>query len=455
MRRDVLVAVAVFALALWQNLAQVPDTPFNPDESRWLHRAHYLRDVVHPFGPTWKPGYLTRGQPPLGSYATGIGLLAQGRDLATNGSWIYTCQEGVCRTGFQERAENVAAGNVPPAADLQAGRRTSAVVGALTALVVYLLGARLTNRTGGVAGALLLAVHPFQSYVSSLATADALLGLLLALAGLATARLAARPTGGRALLVGVLLGLGGATKLSPLLTAVPLAGLGAALLAPAIWSRVRGGGWTTSPRRDPLAVGLIAAPLVAFLVFIAVYPYLWPDPVGRTADLFTFRAQEMRAQGKDWPVLAVPTRADALRRIGVTLGGESDATSRVAGAVLRRVGLSPDVPPLDLPLAIAGAEVLVALAVSRGVRSPQMLVVVLLGAQAAITVAGMRSGFDRYLVPIALFVAVSGGVLIGQMAVGVMKTGREAMAALASLPTRWARRGSPGGHPAALDRGVP
>lgn len=149
MRRDVLVAVAVFALALWQNLAQVPDTSFNPDESRWLHRAHYLRDVIHPFGPTWKPGYLTRGQPPLGSYATGIGLLAQGRDLATNGSWIYTCQEGVCRTGFQERAENVAAGNVPSAADLQAGRRTSAVVGALTALVVYLLGARLTNRTGG------------------------------------------------------------------------------------------------------------------------------------------------------------------------------------------------------------------------------------------------------------------------------------------------------------------
>ncbi len=454
MRRDVPIAIAIFVLALWQNLAQVPETPFNPDESRWLHRAHYLRDVIHPFGATWQPGYLTRGQPPLGSYATGIGLIAQGRDLDTNGSWIYTCQEGVCRPNFQEWTMNVAAGNMPSAADLEAGRRTSAVAGALTALVVYVLGARLTNRSGGIAGALLLAVHPFQAYISSLATADALLGLLLALAGLAAARLAARPSWGRALLVGALLGLGGAAKLSPLLTAVPVAGLGAALLTPAVRSRVRRGGWSTSPRRDPLAVGLIAAPLVAFLVFVAVDPYLWQDPIGRTVDLFAFRAQEMRAQGKDWPALAVPTRADALRRIGATLGADSDATSRVAEGVLRRAGVNRDVPPLDLPLAIVGAEVLLALAVSRGVRSPQVLVLVLLGTQAAITVAGMRSGFDRYLVPIALFAAVAGGVLVGQVGAGVVRAGRLTMAVRASRPERWARRGSPRGQPGALERSL-
>jgi hypothetical protein len=417
MKRDIAIALVVCALALWQNLADVPVTPFNPDESRWLHRAHYLRAALDPRGPTWDDGYLTRGQPPLGSYLMGVGLLLQGRDLTTNGSWLYTCQEGTCRPGFDELAHNRAAGNIPAAADLEAGRRTSAAVGALTAVAVFFLGKRLSNRVGGAVGALLLAAHPFQAYVASLATADALLGLLLALAALAAARLADRPTWPRALLLGALLGLGGATKLSPLLAAVPLAGLGAALLA-AGWRR-RNETERWSLRADRLAPALLATPLVAFLAFVAVNPYLWPDPIGRTVDLFAFRAQEMQHQGADWPVLAVPSRADAFRRVGVNLGTRWDATGRALEAGLERLDVAVDVPPLDLPLALVGLELMIALAVWRGPRGPHALVLVLLGGQVAITIAGMRSAFDRYHVPMALFVAVSVGLLAGQGAVAL------------------------------------
>jgi len=409
--RDVALMLAIFLIALWQHLALLDVTPFNPDESRWLHRAHYPREVWQPSSSTWDDGYLNRGQPPLGSYAMGIGLLAQGRDLTTNGSWVFTCQEGVCRDDFDESIFNRANGNVPAAADLDAGRRTNAVIGALTAVAMYALGKRLTTRVGAVAAASILAAHPFQAYISSLATADALFSWLLVLAALAAAGFAARPRWPGAILLGVMLGLGGATKLSPLVTAVAPAGLGVVLIG---WSWWRARAWP-----DRYALGLVAAPLVALLTFVAVYPYLWPDPIDRTVALFTFRAREMQTQGSDWPSLAVPTRTEAFRQVGFTLGTRWDATRRAGEAGLARLGIDASLPTLDLPLALIGLEVLLVLAVRRGLRSPTMLVLLLLGGQVAITIAGMRAAFDRYHVPMVLLVALCAGVLVGQTSAGV------------------------------------
>src|SRR5690606_18180709 len=152
----------------------------------------------------------------------------------------------------------------------------------------------------------IFAVHPFSAYIGSLATSDALFGLLIALAGLAALRLAERPSWPRAIALGVLLGLGGATKLSPLLLAVPVALLGLLLL---VLAKREG-------HRSPLGWHLASVPITSMLTFVAVYPYLWPDPIGRTLNLFTFRVEEMAAQSSNWPVMAVPTRAAALARIG-------------------------------------------------------------------------------------------------------------------------------------------
>ncbi|MGH2603264.1 MAG: glycosyltransferase family 39 protein, partial [Dehalococcoidia bacterium] len=216
MTRDWLIATGLFLLALGLNLGAVEQSPLHPDETRWLHRAHYLRNLTDPFGPTWRDGYLTRGQPPLGSYLMGAGLVVQGRDLETNGVWEFRHDEAL----------NRARGNMASPADLAAGRRTNAVVGALAVAVVYLAGALLTNRIGGVAGALLLATHPLMLLLSSQALSDALLVLCLAVALLAGCRLGTRPDWRSAFVLGIALGLGGATKLSPLLLSLPLAGLG-------------------------------------------------------------------------------------------------------------------------------------------------------------------------------------------------------------------------------------
>src|SRR5688572_6025456 len=86
---NLLLAAFVFVVALAINFHHVEKTELHPDETRWLNRAHYLDDFLDPFGPTWQDYYLTRGQPPGGSYLMGLGLLVQGQPRDTVGVWDF------------------------------------------------------------------------------------------------------------------------------------------------------------------------------------------------------------------------------------------------------------------------------------------------------------------------------------------------------------------------------
>jgi 4-amino-4-deoxy-L-arabinose transferase-like glycosyltransferase len=332
----------------------------------------------------------------------GIGLLAQGRDLETNGVWDFKHGE----------AWNTEQGNMSSAADLRAGRRTNAMVGALTVVALYFLGKRLTNWIGGLTGALFLAAHPLHLYLSSQAVSDALLALILALAALVACYLADRPSWPKAVLLGILLGLGGATKLSPLLIALPLAGLGAVLMGFVWWRRRHGRDNVATGR---LGVRLLALPLIAMVTFVAVYPYLWSDPVGNTRNLFAFRVEEMAKQGSNWPDVAVNSRTEALRRVGITLEDRFSTSGRLYAKLMHGLGRTTDFRGVDVPFAVVGGEILLALVVMRGLGSRYALVMVILGAQAAAIVLGMRSDWARYHLPMLLVEAVCIGVLAGAM----------------------------------------
>ncbi|MCC6315839.1 MAG: hypothetical protein IT337_17715, partial [Thermomicrobiales bacterium] len=251
--------------------------------------------------------------------------------------------------------------------------------------------------------------HPLWVYLSSLAGSDALLTLTIALSVLAAMALAERPTWWRAFLLALAIGVGASTKLSPLAMSVPLAGLGAAYL---VWAwRNRG--------RDRLRVAalgwrLLPQPIVAYAVFVVSYPYLWPDPIGRTLTLFRFRAKEMANQGAIWSELNVTGPADALSRIGVWLGGGDTTTGRLANAALNGFGVNWQSPGVDLPLAVAGGIVLMALVIRHGLASRHALAAVILGGQVALIVVGMRADFARYLLPVVLTEAVCIGVLGGE-----------------------------------------
>lgn len=416
-RWDPVLAALVFITALWVNVHAVPTTEFHRDEARWIYRGRFLEQLLHPTGSYWQDSELMQGQPPLGSYMTGLGLLLQGRDLDTNGFYDFHFSEGWNRRH----------GNLPEEVDLAAARQTNSVVGALTAASVYLIARALSNPVAGLAAAALLIPHPLAIYLSSLGGSDGLVSLLVAWSILAAMALAQRPTWPRAVALGVLLGLGGATKLSPLALTILLAAAGVVLIFHG-WRVSRGGrpgaqrvpaGESIDPSRLPppasIALGwrLLPQPAIATAVFILSYPYLWPDPIGRTIGLLRFRALEMYNQGVIWSELKVNGPVDALGRVGNWLGDVDSVTGQAVSAVASPLGFGWKPMGFDLVLAVIGALLLLVLAIHHGLGSRWGMAALTLGGQVALIVFGMRADFSRYLFLVLVATSICGGLVVG------------------------------------------
>jgi hypothetical protein len=343
---------------------------------------------------------MTRGQPPLGSYAMGIGLLAQGRDLQTNTPWDYS----------QTWEQNIVLGHKPGPADLAAGRRTSAALVALTAVALIGVARVYLSIPWSIGAGALFAIHPFTSYIGSIAMSDALFGLLIALAAWAAAAFARCPSWRRAVLIGVLLGLGGSTKLSSLAVAAGLSLTGVLAFVAAAIRRRR-----FAPDEAAYAVRSIVIAVVAALIFIASYPYLWPNPIAHTRHLFAFRVEEMAAQSSDWPVMAVPNRVEALRRVNVNFTERYNLSASLI-ALFGGAKTASMVRQGEFLIPVLGLVLMAGMAVRDGPYSPSASVLAVLGGQVLITILGMRSEFDRYHVPMALLGAVAAAVALEWLA---------------------------------------
>jgi len=402
-----LLAVVVFVIAFLHFNSGVTTTAFHPDESRWINRAHYLEDLLDPFGTTWNDQYLTRGQPPMGSYVMGAGLLAQGRDLDTNRAWEYR------RSGEW----NVQNGMYPTQDDLHTGRRTNVFLGALAVAVTFLAVRLLSNTAGGLVGAAVLTFHPLQAWHNRLALADTTLTLTLAALVLTLILLVRRPGWFKALAVGILIGLGGANKLTPMALAFVIAGAGGVLLLWAIWRnaqlRLDGEPWyRLIPGIQHLSWMLISAPIVAGATFVAIYPYLWTNPISNTLRVLDFRQNEMDVQARLYPQFAVETTGEAIQKTWTSLADRWSATEWL----LRQVGLdrlATALSPLDLVLAMIGVVLVAILAAQMPFRSGHLLVGLILIVQVATIVLAMRTDFERYYLPIVLATAVFAGAGVG------------------------------------------
>jgi hypothetical protein len=402
-----LLALLVFIIAFVHYNSEVTTTPFHPDESRWINRAHYLENLLDPFGPTWNDQYLTRGQPPMGSYVMGAGLLLQGSDLDTNRAWDYR------RSGEW----NVQNGMYPTQDDLHTARRTNVFLGAVAVAVTFLAVRLLSNTVGGLVAAGILTYHPLQAWHDRLALADTTLTLTLAALVLTLILLCRRPGWFKALAVGILIGLGGANKLTPMALAFVVAGAGGLLLLWTTWTnartRLRGEPWyRLIPGIHHLSWMLISAPIVAGATFIAVYPYLWRDPIARTLLLLDFRQREMDQQARLYPRFAVETTGEAIRRTWTSLADRWSATEWLLDRTGLH-GLASALSPLDLILAIVGVVLLAILAAQHPFRSGHLLVALVLMVQVATIVLAMRTDFERYYLPIVLATAVFAGVGVG------------------------------------------
>jgi hypothetical protein len=430
-------ALLVVLVSLWQSNADLRVSRYHPDESRWINRAPYLSELRHPLSSFWADGYLIRGQPPMGSYITGLGLAIQGYDLHENGPWNFS---------FGNDGDinwNVTYGNMPSADYILAARHTSMVIGALTCLCVYLIVTLLSNWIGGLIAGVFMGVHPLSVYLFTLGVSDAAFTFVVALSVLAAIWLARRPTWGRAILLGIVFGIGTSLKLSPIFVAIGLAAIGVGILVGPrltrfrpvrwIWYRLGANDW--SVRR--LGWMLIALPLISGTFFVASYPYLWTDPVGRTNNLFEFRRAEMENQSRIWGNAAITGRFEVLNRTWDMLEVRYSATGKFlvkAGIVEPRTGNpSGEEPGYDLPFALAGLAIFAATALWRGFRSPQFLAFLTLMGQSGIILLGLNIDFDRYYLPLVLMFAIGLGVGVGEVS-GWLLRARERTPGAASVP---------------------
>lgn len=392
-QRTTLISLAIFALAMWQFLPTIDQREFHRDEARWIHRAVYVRELANPFSDywdesTWADGESLdhrnrlRAQPPVGSYVMGIGFLLQGQALPDIGYWNMD----------HDTEWNAAQGNMPSDDMLTTARRTTATLTALTAVVIFLIGTRLTTTAGAASGAVIFAIHPLTKYLATFAGSDAALVFLISLAALCAARLAEKPTWMRAILLGVFIGLGGGVKLSPLGISIALAAVGLLLIS------------RKAPESKRLGTMLMMTPVFAGVTFVASYPYLWRNPIANSLNVLRYRSMSFDLQGAMWEQVAVDSRLEAIDRIW----------SRFASAdwsVLGRfTGWSI---PLENIAALAGAVILVILVARRGFASSTAMIAASIGAAVMITVMGMQVDWARYHFPILVAISICIGIALG------------------------------------------
>ncbi len=398
---NAVLAIFLFAISFSINSAHLDQTALHPDETRWLNRAHYIEDFGNPYGENWQDYYLTRGQPPGGSFLMGIGLWLQGQPLDANGVWDFHYGDDW----------NALAGAVPDEDVLMAGRRTNAVVGALVVVLAFIVATMLTNRIGGVFAGLFLAYHPLHITLSTQALSDELLALSLAVTFVAAFKFASKPALGWALVMGISLGIGGATKLAPLALSFVLAAFGLLWLVVQVRQKGRGALRWPASRKGVL---LLFQPAISGFVFVAMYPFLWVAPVRRSLDLLDFRRTEMASQARIWPWARVENPKDAFMRYGEQLHDAYSTTKHLQQWADRNLGIPISSPvSLDFIVIAIGAILLIRMVIQRGLWSPHAMVALLMAAEVGAVTVGLGVDFYRYYLPILLVNSILVGIAFG------------------------------------------
>lgn len=328
----VLVFLAAGAL-FYDRAAQVG---YNVDEGQAIWPSAYFRYVFleGKFGsPTWDENYWTLTQTPVYRYIIGASIWAHGLnsqplelefrsdEVRGPNRWRYldpAIYRNERRLAEQRQVPR------PSAEVLWAARVPMVVLGAGAAAFLFLVAAELVGGwLGLVAGSVATAgfvAAPFVQRLVPRAHTEApflcflFLGLWLAIlaARAAVAGPGNQPTVRRALVLGGLsglaVGLSAGSKLTGVLALAGLGGFAGGALVLALLAR-----WCTleafiGPRVllerawRWSAVGAV----VGLLVFLAVNPFLWPNPVARTQAMLQFRVQEMFGQRTLNEEMAVP-----------------------------------------------------------------------------------------------------------------------------------------------------
>jgi hypothetical protein len=403
---EIVLVLALAALAVVVLRQQALRQSFSVDESRWIATSRYFwvtfveRDV---FGTEWQPSYVVYTHPPVARYILGFGLWLQGwQPEQLNGRY----------DADRSRQFNRMAGNIPSRELLNAARRVSLLFAVGATMLLYPVGRIVAGPVAGTTAVLLALANPLLSTLWTRALAESILAFFCLSALLFTMRIARSPRGTRVPFgwgfgLGLSIGLATATKLSGALVG---AGIGLYVVLRVVvrwWQDRRIGG--LGPWFD--------AVMAAFLAFVLLNPLLYPNPLTGSLLLFEHRRDEMEIQAVGTPRLAVPddlgARASLMFRRAFLDYGTLDA----------RVGI-----PLDVLLAAVGLGLL-ALATWRAIRGrdlPGPPAVLGCCAASVYVVSTANLGFDSshyvmlpvtfavVLEGVALAAAVNGAIVLWQ-----------------------------------------
>jgi hypothetical protein len=418
-----LVALAIFLVSLVVLEAARPRVGFHGDESFWIATSRYFGLIVQADfdNDEWDENYWTLTQPPGYRYVVGAALLLNGYDLnQLNRPYRWS----------DDLSDNRRKGRVPTNDVLQATRRVSVVFGAGAIAMLYLVGVQLGHPIAGLIGAALLLGSDYSREHFVRAMSESTFALFL-LASMGLSLRAFRRGAGQfgranAVSTGILLGCAMTTKLTGVLSAPALA---VCALGNAVLARPASAGWREAVR--PL-IWAATVGIVAWVLFVGVYPTLWSNPVRMTYTIFEHRNAEIRRQQNHTPKFAVWTRAE---RPGLVFNHSlGDKTF-----FNRRLGL-----PLDVPLAALGVGA-VAVTAWRELRGrwlgPSALMLTTIACYAAGITWGFGLNYDRYVMPLFVLGTLMSGRGVEQL--GVWLVGGVARVRAAIRPSALPPQGTP------------
>jgi uncharacterized membrane protein len=423
---DVLIGAAVLAIACVVLLRSAGSVPFHGDESEWISAGRYFKFVFldHDFSSSvWRPSWLNRDQPPVGRYVIGGIVWASG-----------TSPSQVNRTYDWDKdyAANLQEGRVPGPSLLVPVRRTMAVLGAISIVLLFVAGRLIGGPLVGAIAAFCATFSPLLNIYFVQARTESLLAVFSSLALVGTLLVSRRfQQDGRIPIVGwgvgIFLGLALATKLTAALAIVGVCGYGA-VAGLARWRRSR-------DQALRVLAWAMATGLLASVVWVAVNPFLWPDPVGRTWSMLEQQQSIMVEQGTQF---GNPVNDAFPWRLGLVVYRSFVETSTPAFDAGRPPDSEPQIGPtfadlgapldlsLELVLAAVGFAILLARAVQvwragRG-HGPETALLWWLAAYVLGIAANLSLDWPRYYVPTAYFAAL----LIGLGAAGIVTLARDA-----------------------------
>jgi peptidoglycan/LPS O-acetylase OafA/YrhL len=317
---EALVVAIALSFAFFKGIEGVP---LHGDESHWVSTSYFLETFLSGYpGPAWMkiegvpanfkapswvaraldggphPGawsayYWTLTQPPMTRYLIGIGRLLGGYSPGDlNLPWNFSLNPSLNRIE----------GRAPSPGLLLSARSMMAFLAVASGLLLFLLLRRGAGPVAAYAFLLLFACSGFLLIHLRRAMSESPL-LIFTAATLALGALALSKAEGQAprdkrraivylSLAGIAAGFAGAVKLNALALAATLPAFACAIA----WMRRK------TPDAAPVRTGLALWVLPLFLsaaAFIAINPFLYPNPPARAYAMFLFRLWEMRGQAQN------------------------------------------------------------------------------------------------------------------------------------------------------------